>query len=118
MAMATPIPKHQNPRCAKATANSCLLSGTRIATTNAITPTTTTSTELETTSTPYSDGVGFLDGNKNGHIIVVPRPSVSRLWENVDSRHWIVCGLILANALAAWRFRFVSGLSRAFSNRG
>ena len=60
-----PIPKHQKPRYAKATANSCLLSGARIANTSAMTPTTRKSIELETTSTAYSDGVGFFRGREN-----------------------------------------------------
>ena len=66
------IPRHQKPRYAKATANSCLLSGARIANTRAMAPTTRKSIELETTSTAYSDGVGFLRGRENINRVTLP----------------------------------------------
>jgi hypothetical protein len=67
-----PTPRHQKPRYAKATANSCLLSGARIANTSSMTPTTRKRIELETTSTAYSDGVGFFEGRENINRVTPP----------------------------------------------
>jgi hypothetical protein len=72
-----PIPKHQKPRYAKATANSWLLSGTRIANTSSMTPTTAKNIELETTTTAYSDSVGFFEGKD--HINRVTPPNETKL---------------------------------------
>ncbi len=60
--MAAPIPNNQNPRCANATAKSCLSAGARMATINAITPKMTKTTAMNTTKTAYSEGVVSLDG--------------------------------------------------------
>src|SRR5580765_1611374 len=68
-----PIPKHQKPRYAKATANSCLLSGARTANTSEIAPPTRKSIELEKTSTTYSDGVGFFKGRENINRVTPPK---------------------------------------------
>jgi len=76
-----PIPKHQKPRYAKATANSCLLSGARIANTSSMTPTTRKSMELET-SAAYSNGVGFFKGRKK-HINRVTPPNDARAAKTV-----------------------------------
>ena len=67
-----PIPKQQKPRYAKATANSCLLSGARTANTSEIAPPTRKSIELKTTSTAYSDGVGFFKGRENINRVTPP----------------------------------------------
>ena len=71
-AIAMPIPRQQKPRYARATANSCLPSGARVANTSAMTPATRKSIELETTNTAYSDGVGFLKSRENINRVTSP----------------------------------------------